>query len=391
VGLGVDEEDQLRTWLDDADTCLEKRPPMVRTARAIYEHALQAFSEDWGLWMASCVLEKEHGDPAVLQAQLERAVTHCPQAEVLWLMAAKEKWAAGDVAGSRALLTAAFEANPNSEKIWLAAIKLEWENGEAARAALLLGKAREKAPSPRVWMKSAVRHTPSATTTTLTLVLTLTLLFTPAPHSPLPAPRSPCAQVMAEEMGEIEACLRLADQAIQRYPTFTKLYMLAGQASERSDGGIEADLARARGYYQAGLAQSASAPADAEPLWLLLAALEERHKGAARARSTLEMARLKLPASERVWLESVRLERRSGSEQLATSLGAKALRVRVFGRSIPSRPNAKPGPNRNPTLTLPLTLTPTALSRHAPNLPCSGPTSYYIAPKPNKKASVLTP
>jgi len=35
-------------------------------------------------------------------------------------------------------------------------VKLEWENNEIQRARVLLTKARERAPSPRVWMKSAL-------------------------------------------------------------------------------------------------------------------------------------------------------------------------------------------------------------------------------------------
>ena len=35
-------------------------------------------------------------------------------------------------------------------------MKLEWENNEIQRARVLLAKARERAPSPRVWMKSAL-------------------------------------------------------------------------------------------------------------------------------------------------------------------------------------------------------------------------------------------
>jgi pre-mRNA-processing factor 6 len=56
------------------------------------------------------------------------------------------------------------------------------------------------------------------------------------------------------------------------------------------------------------------------PLWTLLIQLEERVKGATKARPTAELARMKLPANELIWLESVRLERRAGSEKLAGSV-----------------------------------------------------------------------
>ena len=90
-----------------------------------------------------------------METLLQQAVAHCPEAEVLWLMGAKSKWLAGDVPAARHILSLAFQANPNSEEIWLAAVKLESENNDFARAKKLLSRARQKAPTPRVYMKSA--------------------------------------------------------------------------------------------------------------------------------------------------------------------------------------------------------------------------------------------
>ena len=42
------------------------------------------------------------GDAELLDSILRRAVSYCPQAEVLWLMGAKERWLSGDVPGARA-------------------------------------------------------------------------------------------------------------------------------------------------------------------------------------------------------------------------------------------------------------------------------------------------
>ena len=54
-----------------------------------------------------------------LNAILERAVHHCPQAEVLWLMWAKEKWMAGDVPAAREVLERAFVANSDKKAMGL--------------------------------------------------------------------------------------------------------------------------------------------------------------------------------------------------------------------------------------------------------------------------------
>lgn len=44
-----------------------------------------------------------------MEALLQRAVAHCPKAEVLWLMGAKSKWLAGDVPAARSILALAFQ------------------------------------------------------------------------------------------------------------------------------------------------------------------------------------------------------------------------------------------------------------------------------------------
>jgi pre-mRNA-processing factor 6 len=85
--------------------------------------------------------------------------------------------------------------------------------------------------------------------------------------------------------------------------------------------GIE-DIGRAREYYQKGI----QACADNAILWKLAIQLEASARGAPKARSMAEMARMKLPLSEEIWLESIRLERNAGNLKLAESLMAKALR-----------------------------------------------------------------
>ncbi|PIO30272.1 hypothetical protein AB205_0028180, partial [Aquarana catesbeiana] len=122
IGIGIEEEDRKHTWMEDA--------------------------ESGGVTLSIC-----HGDhyrqdrKESLETLLQRAVAHCPKAEVLWLMGAKSKWLAGDVPAARSILALAFQANPNSEEIWLAAVKLESENNEYERARRLLAKARSSAPT----------------------------------------------------------------------------------------------------------------------------------------------------------------------------------------------------------------------------------------------------
>lgn len=270
--------------MDDADACLTRRdaPIAKETARAIYTHALSVFPSKKSLWLAAAMLEKEHGTSSSLETMLKDAVRHCPRAEIMWLMAAKEKWMSGDVPGARAILIEAFDANPESEQIWLAAAKLEWESSEFQRARVLLSKARDRAPSERVWMKSALLE--------------------------------------AEQQDSVRT-LALLDEGILKYPLFAKFYMMAGQSCMEIGERKEGDAAKARDYYQRGIKQCPTSV----PLWRLVIKLEESARGVNKARSMMELARLKMPLNEEIWLESVRMERRAGNEKLAENLMAKAL------------------------------------------------------------------
>merc|ERR1719411_530476 len=127
IGVGVDEEDRKDTWLEDAESC--KNAGAYECARAVYAHALTVFPKKKSIWKEAAFFEKEHGSRESLEAVLQQAVRHCPEAEVLWLMGAKSKW--------------------------LAAVKLESENNEFNRSKKLLVKARREAPTARVYMKSA--------------------------------------------------------------------------------------------------------------------------------------------------------------------------------------------------------------------------------------------
>lgn len=279
IGQGVDAEDRMMTWLDDADVCLSRPTPSVVTARAIYAFALTQFPKKENVWLDAAQLEKAHGTRESMVELLREAVLQCPQAEILWLMAAKEKWLADQVPAARAILVEAFAANPNSEQIWLAAVKLEWENNEMERARLLLSKARERASTETVWLKSAL---------------------------------------LERERGDVEEELRLLDIAIGKYPSFEKYYMMAGQACVE----LLKDNARAVAYYRQGMR---SCPQSAT-LVVLTARLYESSQGVSKARSLIDLARRDFPANELLWLETTRIERRNKNEKVADDLMAKALK-----------------------------------------------------------------
>lgn len=63
-------------------------------ARAIYAHALTVFPNKKNIWLRAAYFEKNYGRRETLETLLQKAVAHCPKAEVLWLMGAKSKWLA---------------------------------------------------------------------------------------------------------------------------------------------------------------------------------------------------------------------------------------------------------------------------------------------------------
>ena len=277
IGEGVEEEDKKRTWKADAEECMKRES--AETARAIYAHALASgFSHKKGLWMKAAILEKRFGTPDSVDAMLQKAVTFCPNAEILWLMNAKERWLSGQVPRAREILQAAFDANPDSEEIWLAAFKLEFENGEIERARILLSKARERlVGSARVWMKSAL---------------------------------------VERESGDVRAERALVNEGIQKFPTFWKLWIMLGQLEER-----EGHAEQARDAY----AQGTKKCPTSIPLWIALSDFELRQGNASKARVILENARAKNPSNELLWLTAVRQERANGNVQIAESYAARAI------------------------------------------------------------------
>jgi len=289
VGRGVDEEDRQRTWADDANASLSRNA--VSTARAILAHSLSSFPTKRSLWLQAVDLERNHGTPSSLDEVLAAASERLPRTEIFWLVRAKEKWLAGEVDTSRNILTEAFKANPDSEPVWLAAVKLEWETGEIERARVLLSRARERAPTARIFMKSAL---------------------------------------LERECKHPDEAVDLLEQGLQKYPTFAKMYMMGGQICSEDLPKNKDSLDKARKFYQRGLQKCPNNVV----LWCLASQLEENvadygvgsaSAGVTKARSLLELARLKNQKNPELWVEAIRLERRAGNDKLAISLMARAL------------------------------------------------------------------
>ncbi|CAI7993815.1 Pre-mRNA-processing factor 6 [Geodia barretti] len=275
ISIGVEDEDRLDQWVEDAESCTAHEA--YQCARAIHAHMLKVFPSKKNVWLRAAYFEKSHGSRQQLEELLQKAVAHCPKAEVLWLMGAKSKWLSGDVPAARSILALAFQANPNSEEIWLAAVKLESESGEFERARRLLEKARSSAGTGRVMMKSAK---------------------------------------LEWVLKDLTKARELLEEALEKHPDFAKLWMMRGQLEEE-----RGDIAVARDIYNRGVKKIPNSV----PIWLLLSRLEERNNNITKARSILENARHKNLQTPELWLEAVRVEVRGEKKSIGMGLMAKAL------------------------------------------------------------------
>ncbi|PIO15618.1 hypothetical protein AB205_0017190 [Aquarana catesbeiana] len=215
TGIGIEEEDRKRTWMEDAESCVSHCA--LECAHAIYAYALQAFPMKKSVWLRAAYFEKNHGTRESLETLLQRAVAHCPKAEVLWLMGAKSKWLAGDVPAARSILALAFQANPNSKEIWLAAVKLGSENNEYERARRLLAKARSSAPAARV----LIFRDPRKYNGNCCNFLCHTVFM---------------KSVKLEwVLGKVDAALELCEEALCHNEDFPKLWMMMGQIEKHRE------------------------------------------------------------------------------------------------------------------------------------------------------------
>ncbi|XP_049849435.1 pre-mRNA-processing factor 6-like [Schistocerca gregaria] len=300
IGLGIEEQDWKSVWREDVEKLLQS--DHIHCARSVLTHAATTFKTKKSFWADLALLEKKHGPKGAMVEILMKAVTYIPRAESLWLMAAKEEFSSGRVDEAREIIKRANEQIPRSEEVWLAAAMLEQEDEEYERARHILRIAREQASSARIWMKSAM---------------------------------------LERQLHQYDMERKLLDEALKRYPDNPKLRMMSGQWYERkqsnsdpsdngsapsdsNDKGESRDgsggVDRAREEYQKGMHHCPSSI----PLFLCAIRYEEK-SDFNRARALCDRARLKFPNSPEIWVEAIRIERRSGHLNAAQLMCSKAL------------------------------------------------------------------
>lgn len=197
LGFSLEEEDRMRVWLEEAESCQSKGNPT--TARAIYDLICSTYPHDKSSWLKAIQFEssreeeeeqssrKDIKDACINiepqpqtelqtqpqpqtqtepQPQLEpqlhtrldelllASTANCPQEELFWLMSAKRLWRRGRVTEARELLDRGTEVLPGSEELLLARAKIEREEGEVEGAREWLRKGRERCCSVKVWVRS---------------------------------------------------------------------------------------------------------------------------------------------------------------------------------------------------------------------------------------------
>ncbi|CBQ71009.1 probable pre-mRNA splicing factor prp1 [Sporisorium reilianum SRZ2] len=260
IELDIEQEDRRAVWVEDAQSALERG--CVEAARSILAYTLGVFPDRAAIWTQAVALEQQHGSVESVSALLERAVSNCAKAEDLWLTYASVKSDAGDIGGARSVLIRAFDANIGSEKISLAAAKLESETGGLVAAGKLLERARVEVGTARVWMKSAL---------------------------------------FERDHGTLAQAVSLVDEALTKFSSFEKLYMLGAELALLVDAGA---TKKAREY----LARGTRACPSSAALWILASRLEASLSLTIRSRALLERARMLNPLSAPIWHESIQTE-----------------------------------------------------------------------------------
>ncbi|QQP54989.1 PremRNAprocessing factor 6like [Caligus rogercresseyi] len=254
IGIGVEEEDQKHTWMEDAEACMDAGA--YESARAIFSHALSIFPAKKSIWLSAAYLEREHGTRDSLEALLKDAVGYCPQAEVLWLMGAKSKWLAGDVNAARRSSHWPLKQTPTLRKF--GSQPLNWSR-----------RTTSISEPARVFMKSAK---------------------------------------LEWGLEDKEEALRLVNKGIDLFPETEKLRLMKSQ--------LELQLGRkeaARDTYNLTVKKCTACI----PAWCELADLEIKEGNVTRARSILEKGRLRNPKNGVLWLRSIRIESDNKSEARA--------------------------------------------------------------------------
>lgn len=273
------QENRLNILLKDVDNFLKSKS--INCARSVYDCIVddKNFCKMEKIWLSYIDFEKSHGQPETLRDVLKRSVesVNCNKSETLWLKLADESKKHLSLNDIRQILSDALDSNSDSEKIIIAAVDLECENNNFKEARRILADACMSAKTPELIKKAAK---------------------------------------LEWTLGNLDEALRMLKAGAEEFKKFAEFYLMLGQIEEQRN---ENDKAKA--YYAQGLKFNP----ESVDLWINSALLEEKTGFIPRARSKLEMARIRNPRVPRLWLEASRFEmrafmsKRTNNSNLSTS------------------------------------------------------------------------
>lgn len=269
-----DESNKLTIWNEDIQKFIAQGS--INCARAVHEcivsdPKIAKMEQVWLSWAnfeklydIKQELKQQQSNEKRIESVLRRAVKseNCIRSETLWLMLA-EQHKTINLDETRQILSDALDANPDSEKIIIAAVELECENKNYKEARRILADACMSAKTPQLIKRSAK---------------------------------------LEWSLDNLNEAVRMLKAGIEEFRNFPDFYLMLGQIEEQRNNN---DLAKT--YYSNGLKFNPTSV----PLWISCASLEEKTGFFAKARSKLEMARLRNPKVPLLWLEAAKLEMRA--------------------------------------------------------------------------------
>jgi pre-mRNA-processing factor 6 len=234
------------------------------------------------LWFEFIDLEKNYGTKKELDSILKRAVEKCSEDEIFWLMYAKHVWKTESIESAKNILRDGLNYHQDSERIYLAIAKLQREMNDYTNARNTLKEAM-KLNSKKIW-KSLIELEREI-------------------------------QIFADDNFTKNNPLVLCDEAIDKYPEYSRLYLILAEMK------IEKELYdEAIKIYEKGIEKNKKNA----NLYLAFAKLYKKLGKEGHARSIFEKSLKNIPKCEKLWYEFILFEYNNNKFSNANVLLAKA-------------------------------------------------------------------
>jgi pre-mRNA-processing factor 6 len=276
-------EDKQKLLLDLVEK--SKSKGCIETARQIFNSLIELHKDDLDVWMDYINFEKVYGTKKSLNKLLEDAVKECGDMEIFWLMYAKHKWLSDGTESAKLVLNEGLTHHNNSESIYLALIKLERVDNNYRVARELANTALKTIGGKKIWK--------------MLIQLEREINYYGGNDVEKVDPLNPCKK------------------AIEQFPDYPKLYLLAGEMKEELG-----DFDEVIRYYESGIEKNKKNPG----LYIGLSRIYAKIDRETNARSVFEKSLKYLPKNEKIWKEFILFELKHGKATNTSPLLSKALK-----------------------------------------------------------------